>query len=91
MTYQSLLRRHVGKPCKCLPISGIGMWELVIPAQPGEHNARLSAVGADCACFVKEGEGPLSGLTEVIPFARLATFIPGTAMAAPKVRKGRSR
>jgi len=91
MTYQSLLRPYVGRLCKCLPISAIGMWELVIPASELEHNARLTAVGDDCACFVKEGEGPLSGLTEVIPFARLATFIPGKPAAAPKPKKGRAQ
>jgi len=91
MTYQSLLKPHVGQLCKCLTISAIGMWELVIPASDAEHNARLAEVGADCACFVKEGEGPLSGLTEVIPLARLATFIPGKPAAPARARKGRAR
>lgn len=91
MTYKSLLRPHVGQPCKCLPISAIGMWELVIPASEAEHNARLAAVGDDCACFVKEGEGPLSGLTEVIPFSRLATFIPGKPAINSPPRKGRTK
>ena len=91
MTYKSVLRPHVGQPCKCLPISAIGMWELVIPASEAEHNARLAAVGDDCACLLKEGEGPLSGLTEVIPFARLATFIPGKSTIASRARKGRAK
>jgi hypothetical protein len=91
MTYQSLLRPHVGQLCKCLPISAIGMWELVVPASEPEANARLAAVGEDCACLVKEGEGPLSGLTEVIPFARLATFIPGKPTIESRPRKGRTR
>ncbi len=67
------------------------MWELVIPASEEEHNARLAAVGDDCACIIKEGEGPLSGLTEVIPFARLATFIPGTPAVASRPRQGRTK
>lgn len=91
MTYQSLLRPYVGQLCKCLPISAIGMWELVVPASEAEHNARLAAVGDDCACFVKEAEGPLSGLTEVIPFARLATFIPGKPAAASRPKRGGAR
>ena len=91
MTYGSLLRPHIGQPCKCLPISAIGMWELVIPVTEGEQNARLAAVGDDCACLVKEGEGPLSGLTEIIPFARLATFIPGKNKTLARSRKARTR
>ena len=87
MTYEDVLKDYRGKMCKCLPIQSIGMWELVVPSATGEHNGIVEGVGRDCVIVVRDDGSPTSGLTEVIPLSRLATFIPhGQKTKEPSAR-----
>lgn len=90
MNYHGILKPHKGMLCKLLPIQSLGMWELVVPCDEAEHNARLDQIGTDCVVVVRDVPGPTQGLREVVPMARLATFIPANSTGQARgVKRGR--